>query len=31
MTTAPTFERDFYRELLEENPALLARIVAFNA
>ena len=30
MTTAPTFERDFYRELLEENPALLARIVAFN-
>lgn len=30
MTTAPTFERDFYRELLAENPALLARIVAFN-
>ena len=30
MTTAPTFERDFYRELLVENPALLARIVAFN-
>lgn len=30
MMTAPTFERDFYRELLEENPALLARIVAFN-
>ena len=30
MTTAPTFERDFYRELLVENPSLLARIVAFN-
>lgn len=30
MTTAPAFQWDFYRELLEENPALLARIVAFN-
>lgn len=30
MTTPPAFERDFYRELLEENPALLARIAAFN-